>query len=226
MGGSLDTSATRDRKSATNPAVDGLPGNGPIPCGTQDSGERTLPANSKKRALKRGSIGNHADIVATMSAECTQEDARLVIKLGMDVWKHIEEELHRRRLKAAWLGKKLVASRQVVSGWKTRGVPSSRYEQIAALFGWSIDRLVTGVDDAPTIAAITVSASPADAIYSPMALDVARMIDAIPDEQQKRRAYALILQLLAMDAAPSPTVPAPAPSVPAASPTPEPSRGR
>ncbi len=135
----------------------------------------------------------------------------------MDVWKHIEDELHRRRQNAAWLGRKLPASRQVVSGWKTRGVPAKRYEQIAQLLDWSVDRLISGVDDtpatpAPTPTAAPVTAGTANALYSPMALDVARMLDSITNEQQKRRAYALILQILALDAAPSPTVPAPQPA--------------
>ena len=214
-----------NRKASLQPAID-------IGAGAADEFcNSTLSASREYRALNRCSFGDHVDIVQNESAKSTQNNADPVIKLGMEVWKHIENELHRRRKNAAWLAEKIDSSRQVISGWKRRGVPTARYEQIAALFGWSVDRLITGVDDVQTSAVVANVHSPTSpeslaSIYSPMALDVARMIDAIPDEQQKRRAYALILQLLAMDAAPSPTVPVQAPAGPAGSPTPTPFRGR
>lgn len=136
-----------------------------------------------------------------------------MIESGMTtVWAHIEEELHRRRLNAAWLGRKLVASRQVISGWKVRGVPTGRYEEIAALLGWTVDRLINGLPDAETATAATPANDPTLA-YSPVAMDVARMFDEIPDELNRARAYAYITQLSrghtppaapAMQIAPSP----------------------
>lgn len=142
-----------------------------------------------------------------------------VIKLGMDVWKRVENELHSRRQTNAWFGRKLGASRQVVAGWKKRGVPAIHYQRIAALFEWTLDRLVSGIEDSTpekAEAAPTTAPLPAEAIYSPLALEIARMIDKIGDMDQKRRAYTLILQITALDSAPSPTVPAPSQPAPAA----------
>lgn len=212
-------SAAGHREPALKPAVDVLPGDAEHP------GDSGLTASRKKGVLNGTAIFNHADSVTIPSAKCQSNAADPVIKLGMDVWKHIEDELHRRRLNAAWLGRKLGASRQVISGWKTRGVPTARYEQIAELFGWSIDRLVMGVSDTPAPPPPAAAAPVAmDALYSPMALDVARMMDKIPDIESKRRAYALIVQITAMDSAPSPIVPAPPPAAPVLTPTPAPSR--
>lgn len=227
VGSGLDSGAALSGKSPLEPAVDNGAGNAKQP------GKGALSAQGENCVVEVG-FGLHDDIVRCMSSECQQEVAPTVQKLGMDVWRHIEEELHRRRLNAAWLGRKLPASRQVVSGWKKRGVPTARYEQIAALLGWTVDRLITGVADtepqeapaAPVAPAVLPVAQPAVRVYSPMALDLARMLDDIADDQQKRRAYALILQLLAMNSAPAPTAPAPQPVAPAAQPTQEPSRGR
>lgn len=114
------------------------------------------------------------------------------------VWAHIEDELHVRRLNSAWLGRKLRASRQVVSGWKVRGVPTGRYEDIAALFDWTLDRLVNGAHDKP--AAPQVLANYLAVGHSPIAMDVARLFDQIPDELHRAKAYAYVLQLSKGDA--------------------------
>lgn len=227
MGDGLQLSAASHREAAPEPAVDGLPGQ------AEQLGNGSLPASGEKSILEGGTVSGHVDIVPSQSAKCQSDATGSVIKLGMDVWKHIEDELHRRRQKPAWLVKKLDLSRQVVSGWKKRGVPAARYEQIAELFGWSLDRLVTGIDDTPEPEPAPAPAAPAtpqpvavESLYSPMALDVARMIDRIPDIEQKRRAYALILQITAMDNAPSPIVPAPQPAATDLSPTPAPSRAK
>lgn len=118
-----------------------------------------------------------------------------MIESGMTtVWAHIEDELHRRRLNSAWLSRKLEASRQVVSGWKVRGVPTSRYEEIAELFGWTLDRLVNGAPEDVAAAPLAPANDPAIG-YSPIAMDVARMFDEIPDELNRARAYAYVMQL-------------------------------
>ena len=142
-----------------------------------------------------------------------------MIELGMiTVWANIEDELHRRRLNAAWLCRKLPASRQVVSGWKTRGVPPGRYEAIAELFGWSVDRLIYGPPDAEAETAAVPANDPAVS-YSPVARDVARMFDEIPDELHRAKAYAYVMQLSKGHAPPvaAPAIqpePAPAATVP------------
>lgn len=132
------------------------------------------------------------------------------------VWAHIEEELHKRRMNAAWLGRKLGASRQVISGWKIRGVPASRYEDIATLFGWTIDRLINGFfDESPTPANDPVDDPFID--FSPVAMDVARLFDEIDSELNRAKAYAFVTQLSKGHAAPAgPTTPiAPVPVSPA-----------
>lgn len=210
MRSGFDVNTSTHRETPLQPAIDSLTWH------AQKKRDGRLTARSEKSVLQGGAFSNHADIVMIKSANSQQDAANPMFKFGMDIWNHIEDELHRRRLNAAWLGRKLNASRQVISGWKTRGVPTARYEQIAELFGWSLDRLVTGVDDAPKVAAPPLDT--VEALYSPMALDVARMIDKIPSLEQKRRAYALILQVTALDGAPSPIVPDPQPSQPAQSP--------
>lgn len=189
-------------------------------------GDSGLAASGEKSVLNGGASSYHADIVAIASAKCQSIATDSMIKLSMDVWTHIEQELHRRRLNAAWLGRKLGASRQVISGWKKRGVPTARYEQIAELLGWTMDRLATGIDDTPAPPPVAEKPAAVESIYSPMALDVARMVDNIPSIEQKRRAYALILQITAMDSSPSPIVPEPKTAVPDLTPKPSPARAK
>lgn len=134
-----------------------------------------------------------------------------MIKSAMpEVWDYIYDELSRRRLNAAWLARKLDTKRQTISGWKIRGVPPGRFQEIADLFGWTLDRLTSGPPDESAAKAADVQTARG---YSPMALDVARMLDEVTDEQQKRRAYALIVQIIVMGNAPSPAQP-PNPPVP------------
>ena len=219
MGDGLQFGATGHGESPRKPAANGGAGHADHP------GHGGLAASGEKSVLNGCASSNHADIVAITSAKCQSNAASLVIKLGMDVWIHIEEELSRRRLNAAWLGRKLGASRQVISGWKKRGVPTARYEQIAELFNWTIDRLVTGVDDTPApLPPPPAPVAAVESIYSPMALDVARMMDQIPGIEQKRRAYALILQITALDSPPSPIVPEPKQAAPDLTPKPSLSR--
>lgn len=139
-----------------------------------------------------------------------------MIESGMTtVWAHIEDELHRRRLNSVWLARKLEASRQVISGWKVRGVPAGRYEEIADIFGWTIDRLVNGLPDEDPQ---PESANDPGMNYSPIALDVARLFDSIPDELHRARAYAFVMQLSKGHAPPvdsPPKAPALAPAAPA-----------
>lgn len=196
MSRSLNGHATLDRKAPCDPGVDSRARNAHQP------GDGGLAPGGLKSGVK---FDAHADIVQIQSANSQPDQTALVIKSSyMDIWKNIEDELHRRRLNAAWLGRKLDASRQVVSGWKTRGVPTARYEEIAELLGWTLDRLVSpqGADAAPAAPA-QQAAQPGD--YSPMALDIARRLDGIADDQQRSRAYALFLQIVTLSNAPAPT---------------------
>lgn len=228
MGCNLQFLATGNRKASGQPAVDGLTR------GANQAAHGALAAQHKKGVSKGGGM-QHVDIVKDMSTKSQSNPADPVIKLGMDVWKHIEDELHRRRLDAPWLYRKLKVSRQVVSGWKSRGVPTKRYEAIAALFGWTIDRLVLGVDSEQQtpLTSATPASKPvtAEATYSPMALDLARQLDEINELEAKKKAYALMSQIALMSGGPSPLVPSPTapdqqPAAPVAAPTPTPQRGR
>lgn len=53
----------------------------------------------------------------------------------------------------AWLASRLQVSDQVVSNWKRRKVPATRYRDIAHILGWTTDDLVSGGPDATTTAA-------------------------------------------------------------------------
>ena len=188
----LNGRAARNGEAPLDPAVDGGTGN------AEKSGNGCLPSSDYESGVN---IGAHADIVQIGYANGQHGAALPLIKsANMDVWKNIEDELHRRRLNAAWLGKKLGASRQVISGWKTRGVPTARYEEIAELLGWSLDRLVNPVESLPP----TPQAAAHSSGYSPMALDIARRLDDIADDRQRSRAYALFLQIATLSAAPAP----------------------
>ena len=59
------------------------------------------------------------------------------------VWTRIDEELSRRHSTWAWLARELGATDQVVNNWRRRGVPSSRYADVAHAFGWAIETLLS-----------------------------------------------------------------------------------
>lgn len=231
MCGGLNLHTSANRESPLHPGPDNLPGNPDKPS------KGRLTSKVENGMVKGTSLQHHDDIVNLSSSKCQSDSAAQVLKLGMTVWKNIDEELHRRRLTTAWLYKKLELSRQVVSGWKTRGVPTARYEQIATLFGWTIDRLVTGEDDTPPTPLTAVKSPPTASnvappvtSYSPMALDLARQLDAIKDLEKKRKAYALMKQIAHLTGdvpvfEPDPTVPDPQTPEPAGQPTPMPPRG-
>jgi hypothetical protein len=62
---------------------------------------------------------------------------------GMGTWHVIEEALvHMRpRRTPLWLSEQLGVTIQVVSNWKARGVPASRFREIAKTLGLSVDQL-------------------------------------------------------------------------------------
>jgi hypothetical protein len=68
------------------------------------------------------------------------------------VWDRIKAELATRQdargREIAWLAQRLKCRVQVVQNWSTRGVPASRYAEIAQAMGWTIDRL-TGAPPRP-----------------------------------------------------------------------------
>ena len=61
----------------------------------------------------------------------------------MDTWQIIEEALNnmRPRRSMLWLSEQLGVTIQVVSNWKSRGVPASRRREIATALGMSVDQL-------------------------------------------------------------------------------------
>ena len=221
----------------TEPAIDMLAGSA-----NQTAGSRLSPDHENSDFK----FSFHDDIVSETSAKMNIKTPRpskapkapkAPKKADMFVWNQIDGELARRRLSTGWLWRKLGSSRQVINGWKNgetsgRSVPVDRYEPIAKLFGWTVERLTTGKDSEPVIEPPAPTIQPAtapaparppmltpkgdEANYSPMALDLAGMFDAIRDDQQKRRAYALIVQMLVMSNPPSPDASAPgAPQTPA-----------
>lgn len=225
---SFNKGTALNRDAVLDPSVDNLTRN------AKQSPDGGLPAKIKQCVLERGAMENHVDIVATSLTSGKQSVAAPMQKLGMEVWKHIAEELHRRKKTNVWFGLQLGETRQVIAGWKKRGVPAKDHERIAELFGWTIDRLVKGADDAEhTQAAPVADAAPAiaAAIYSPMALDLARQLDEIVDLDEKQKAYALMVHIARQSAVPSPVVPsakvpAQSPSGLVVSPTPNPHRAK
>lgn len=58
-------------------------------------------------------------------------------------WEVIEGALARKKPKRdqAWLAKKLDISEQAISNWKERGVPRSRYEDLADALGLTLEQI-------------------------------------------------------------------------------------
>lgn len=134
-----------------------------------------------------------------------------MIELAMpSVWDIIDTELRRRKKSGAWLGEQLgiKSPRQTINGWKNRGVPAARHQEIADLFGWTLDRLTTG-EDPPEAA--SQQAAPD---YSPQALHLARLFDEIPSNDVKMRVYWKVTQLIATGDVPPWTADAPTPPEP------------
>lgn len=118
-----------------------------------------------------------------------------MIELAMPaIWDTIAEEIHRLKKNDAWLARQLGVGRNTVNGWKSRGVPASRHDEIARLFGWKIDRLLYGAEASP--------AAPSADDLSPMALSLAKLFDEIRDDSQRMRAYALAVQIFTLGGLP------------------------
>jgi hypothetical protein len=60
----------------------------------------------------------------------------------------VEKKPNGKGREVAWLAKKLGTTVQVVNNWKTRGIPPSRYADIAASIGWTVDQVI-GAAEAP-----------------------------------------------------------------------------
>lgn len=114
------------------------------------------------------------------------------------VWEHVSGELRRLRKSDSWLARQLAVGRNTVCGWKVRGVPPAHYEEIAHLFGWTIERLIHGEDAAPAPESAPDAQEAPPHQLSAAALSIAQMFDAMPDEVQRARAYALIVQIIAL----------------------------
>ncbi|MDB5253878.1 MAG: hypothetical protein JWP27_3047 [Flaviaesturariibacter sp.] len=222
---SLNQSTAMNREAVFDPGVNNLTGN------AQERTHSRLATEFKECVLERGMAESHVNSVANKLTARKQHVAIPVQKLGMTVWKNIADELHRRNKTNAWFGAQLKETRQVIAGWKKRGVPAKDHERIADLFGWTLDRLVKGPDEsAPAeVAPVAAALATPSTIYSPMALDLARQLDEITDLEEKQKAYALMVHIARQSAMPSPVVPspkvpAPSPSAPGVSPTQDPRR--
>lgn len=133
------------------------------------------------------------------------------------IWDGVAKEIRRLRKNDAWLARRLGVSRTTVSGWKSRGVPASRHDDIAELFGWTMERLVSGQNAtpaAPAKPAETVSAPESPHFVgtrvpemSPIATSLGIMLDEIADEAQRMRCYAMAIQLFTLSGMPA--MPAP-----------------
>ena len=240
VGCGLNLQAPVYREAVSKPALEMLAGD------ANESGDAGLAATGEKSPVKGGFGFEHVKIIYKTTAKGKQADKQgddpVMIQSSMDIWKRIDTELSRRRLNPMWLARKLNVTRQVINGWKTRGVPTRRYEEIAAALGWSLDRLVMGVEDVkPTpqpapfrppiqaelkLAQPVVAAVNQLATYSPLGLDLAAQFDAIPDDEQRLRAYALIMQIIRMSSAPQPTLPAQPQAGPVSQPMPAPHRAQ
>jgi phage repressor protein C with HTH and peptisase S24 domain len=64
----------------------------------------------------------------------------------MNVWERVDRELSRRRLDWPWLYKQLAVSKQTAHNWHKRGVPASRYQDIADALQVTMDWLVGNTD--------------------------------------------------------------------------------
>lgn len=122
------------------------------------------------------------------------------------VWRTVETELARRDLGQQWLADRLEMSVQRVNNWSRRGLAKNAYPAVAAVLGWSVDRLLAaGAEEAE------------QPRLSRAALDIALRLDGIADAMTHRAAYMAISETLdaheARRSLPKAT-PAPAPSGP------------
>lgn len=113
------------------------------------------------------------------------------------VWKIIDRELHRKRLKWADLAKALEVSDQVVNNWSRRGVPTARYADIATFLGFSVEELMGVAPEPKRPAPAAVAASP-EPVYTKRANDIAKMFDELKDPDVRRQAYGAIQLTLQM----------------------------
>lgn len=109
-----------------------------------------------------------------------------------------------------WLAGKLGVSQQVVSNWKTAGVPAAHHAGIAKALGWSIERVVSGGSEE--------SLQPRLSEY---ALEIALRMDALMEGDLRlfRAAYMQLsdsLDRLASAAAPRSSEPEPVATPPRA----------
>lgn len=123
------------------------------------------------------------------------------------VWKTVDNELHRRRMTWAALGKIIGASDQVMHNWKARGdIPRKRCEAIAPVFGWTLDRLV-GMSTVTPQAEEHIAQ---EREFTKRASDLAELFDELKDPDVRRKVYTTMMGFLQMAKA-SEQVPSPKP---------------
>ena len=111
------------------------------------------------------------------------------------VWKTIDNELHRRRMTWAALGKIIGASDQVMHNWKARGdIPRKRFESIAPVFGWTLDRLVGMSPVMPQADEPIVQ----EREFTKRASNLAELFDELKDPDVRRKVYSTMISFLQM----------------------------
>ena len=104
------------------------------------------------------------------------------------VWTTIDQELTRRDMTWAKLGREIGATDQAMNNWSRRKVPAHWHSKIARTFGWTIEQLIGVVEPSPMHS--TLSAP--EPSYTKRAHDIARMFDDLEDSAMRQRAYVAI----------------------------------
>lgn len=96
---------------------------------------------------------------------------------GMTPWTRIGNELHAKKMTWTQLGVALSCSKQTVSNWKNKGVPSKFYTAIDRFFGKQ-NGWTEGIEEVAHQSGHT---------FSPLALALAALFDTIPESEVKTR---------------------------------------
>jgi DNA-binding transcriptional regulator YdaS (Cro superfamily) len=111
----------------------------------------------------------------------------------MSPWEVIEEALVRKRPRRnlQWLADQIGVSIQVVSNWKSRGVPAKRYRDISSALGITVDQL-EGLQRLPW-----EHESHSSSDLRPEVSEIAQQINVMPD---KKREWLLMTMRQALEA--------------------------
>lgn len=104
------------------------------------------------------------------------------------MWHRLDQELAARRdrhhLPGSWadLARALETTEQRLNNWKRRGVPPAQYAAIAAILGWSVDRLI-GLDEPRSSEVVHIDA---DQKLDPEALQIATVYASLTPTERRR----------------------------------------